>query len=90
MTLETTSKNMDGITDLVVVAPIKDGFIAAYENVTFATRLKIVAEALNRVPTHDRRNSNENRAGSRGEFPRNGSSVSRSAPLTLKARPNGR
>lgn len=44
-----SSKNMDGITDLVVVAPIKQGFIEAYENVTYATRLKIVAEALNRV-----------------------------------------
>lgn len=44
-----TSKNIDGITDLVVVAPIKQGFIQAYENVTFPTRLRIVAEALNRV-----------------------------------------
>lgn len=49
MARETTSKNMDGITDLVVIAPIKPGFIEAYENVTYATRLKIVAEALNRV-----------------------------------------
>lgn len=49
MTLEITSKNIDGITDLVVVAPIKEGFIAAYENVTYATRLRIVAEALNRI-----------------------------------------
>jgi hypothetical protein len=44
-----SSKNIDGITDLVVVAPIKQGFIKAYENVTYATRLRIVAEALNRV-----------------------------------------
>lgn len=44
-----SSKNIDGITDLVVVAPIRQGFIHAYENVTYATRLRIVAEALNRV-----------------------------------------
>ncbi len=49
MSLEITSKNIDGITDLVVVAPIKEGFIEAYENITFTTRLKLVAEALNRV-----------------------------------------
>ena len=49
MAREITSKNIDGITDLVVVAPIKEGFIEAYENVTYATRLKLVAEALNRV-----------------------------------------
>ena len=46
---EPTSKNIDGITDLVVVAPIKDGFINSYENITYATRLRLVAEALNRV-----------------------------------------
>ncbi|MEY4269718.1 MAG: hypothetical protein RLZZ58_934, partial [Pseudomonadota bacterium] len=44
-----SSKTIDGITDLVVVAPIREGFINAYENVTYATRLKLVAEALNRV-----------------------------------------
>lgn len=49
MAREITSKNMDGITDLVVVAPIREGFIDAYENVTYATRLQLVAEALNRV-----------------------------------------
>lgn len=46
---EIASKSIDGITDLVVVAPIRQGFIDAYENVTYATRLRIVAEALNRV-----------------------------------------
>ncbi len=49
MNHQVTSKNIDGITDLVVVAPIRPGFIEAYENVTHATRLEIVAEALNRV-----------------------------------------
>jgi hypothetical protein len=49
MAREITSKNIDGITDLVVVAPIREGFIEAYEKITYATRLKLVAEALNRV-----------------------------------------
>lgn len=49
MARETTSKSIDGIADLVVIAPIKEGFINAYENITYATRLRIVAEALNRV-----------------------------------------
>lgn len=47
--LEVTSKTIDGITDLVVIAPIKEGFIQAYENITYASRLKLVAEALNRI-----------------------------------------
>ena len=46
MAREVSSKSIDGIADLVVIAPIKEGFINAYENVTFATRLRIVAEAL--------------------------------------------
>lgn len=49
MAHEITSKNIEGITDLVVIAPIKDGFIHAYENITYATRLRIVAEALHRI-----------------------------------------
>lgn len=49
MQREATSKNIDGIADLVVVAPIKDGFIRAYENVTYDTRLRLVAEALHKV-----------------------------------------
>ena len=46
---EVTSKHFDGIADLVVVAPIKPGFIKAFEAITYGTRLKLVAEALNRV-----------------------------------------
>ena len=48
MTQAIASKNIDGIADLVIVAPIKKGFIEAYENITYATRLKVVAEALTR------------------------------------------
>ena len=49
MSADISSKTIDGITDLVVVAPIKEGFINAYENITYATRLRLVAEALNRI-----------------------------------------
>jgi len=48
-TRDVTSKNMAGISDLVVWAPIKEGFIDAFGNVTFASRLRIVAEALNKL-----------------------------------------
>lgn len=46
---DVTSKSIDGISDLVVWAPIKDGFIDAFSNVTYETRLRQVAEALHRV-----------------------------------------
>lgn len=46
---DTTSKDIDGISDLVVWAPIKDGFIDAFSNVTYETRLRVVAEALHNV-----------------------------------------
>ncbi|HEX8572892.1 MAG TPA: hypothetical protein VF759_09085 [Allosphingosinicella sp.] len=49
MTREVTSKHIGGIADLVVFAPIKEGFIDAYENVTYQTRLRLVAEALHGV-----------------------------------------
>jgi deferrochelatase/peroxidase EfeB len=46
---DTTSKHIDGITDLVVVAPIKDGFIKAFETISYASRLELAANALNKV-----------------------------------------
>lgn len=49
MTREVTSKHIEGIADLVVVAPIKEGFIDAYENITYQTRLRLVSEALHNV-----------------------------------------
>jgi hypothetical protein len=49
MAKEITSKNIGGITDLVVLAPIKNGFITAFENITYETRLKLTAEALHKV-----------------------------------------
>lgn len=49
MQYDISNKTIDGITDLVVWAPIKQGFIRAFENVTYESRLKIVAEALHKV-----------------------------------------
>jgi deferrochelatase/peroxidase EfeB len=46
---EVTSKVLDGVNDLVIMAPIRDGFINAYENMTYATRLRIMAQALNDI-----------------------------------------
>lgn len=46
---ETTSKTIGGISDLVVWAPIREGFINAFENITYETRLKLTAEALHDV-----------------------------------------
>ena len=51
---EATSKHIDGVTDLVVIAPIKPGFIHAFENITFETRLKLVAEALHKIRANAR------------------------------------
>ncbi|HEX4846604.1 MAG TPA: hypothetical protein VFV30_00545, partial [Novosphingobium sp.] len=46
---EVKSKILDGINDLVIMAPIREGFIDAYEPVTYATRLRIICEALNDI-----------------------------------------
>lgn len=46
---DVTSKNIGGISDLVVWAPIKEGFIDAFGNVTYASRLRLVTEALNKL-----------------------------------------
>ena len=49
-----SSKHLDGISDLVVAAPIKQGFINAFEHVTYETRLRIVMETLTRMRTASR------------------------------------
>jgi Dyp-type peroxidase family len=49
MAREVSSKILDGINDLVILAPIKDGFINAFDNITYATRLRIVSQALNDI-----------------------------------------
>jgi Dyp-type peroxidase family len=43
------SKSIDGTSDLVVWAPIRQGFIEAFENITFETRLKLTAEAFYKI-----------------------------------------
>jgi len=50
----TTSKSIDGITDLVVVAPIRRGVIDAFENLTYESRLSVVAEALHKIRVNAR------------------------------------
>ena len=57
MKSDITSKTIDGITDLVVWAPIKEGFIDAFENITYESRLRIVAEALHNVRQSAREHS---------------------------------
>ena len=47
MRREVTSKSIQGISDLVVRAPIKKGFISAFENVTYETRLRLATRAFN-------------------------------------------
>ena len=46
---DVTSKEIDGVSDLVVWAPIREGFIEAFNNVTYESRLRLVAEALHNV-----------------------------------------
>jgi Dyp-type peroxidase family len=49
MAKDFSSKSIEGITDLVVWAPLKQGFINAFENITYESRLKLTAEALHKV-----------------------------------------
>src|SRR3546814_4567805 len=51
MAREVTSKILDSINDLVIMAPIREGLISAYKPVTYATRLRVIGEALNGVRT---------------------------------------
>ncbi|GAO38097.1 hypothetical protein SCH01S_03_00720 [Sphingomonas changbaiensis NBRC 104936] len=46
MPREIASKHLNAISDLVVWAPLKSGFVDSLESVTYESRLKIVAEAL--------------------------------------------
>ena len=41
--------SIGGNTDLTVWAPIKEGFIDSFGNITYESRLRIVAEALNKL-----------------------------------------
>jgi len=46
MPREVASKHLNSISDLVVWAPLKPGFVDSLESVTYESRLKIVAKAL--------------------------------------------
>ncbi len=46
MALEVTSLTMEGAVDLIVAAPIKLGFIDAFETVTFESRLRLAGDAF--------------------------------------------
>lgn len=41
-----TSKHLDSISDLVVRAPIRPGFVNTLDSISYASRLKLVSEAL--------------------------------------------
>lgn len=41
-----TSKHLDSISDLVIRAPIRPGFVNTLDSISYASRLKLVAEAL--------------------------------------------
>lgn len=56
---EVASKTLDGINDIVIVAPIREGLIEAYEQVTYATRLRIISEALNDIRATAREYEND-------------------------------
>jgi Dyp-type peroxidase family len=46
MSRMTSSKHLEGISDLTLVAEIRQGFIPTFENVTYETRLRLVMRAL--------------------------------------------
>ena len=49
MERQKVSKSIDGTSDLVVWAPIRQGFIDAFENITFETRLSLTARAFDKM-----------------------------------------
>ena len=52
-----SSKHLEGVSDLTLVAPIKQGFIDAFESVTYETRLKAIMEALFKIRSTAREHS---------------------------------
>ena len=49
MERQKVSKSIDGTSDLVVWAPIRQGFVDAFENITFETRLSLTARAFDKM-----------------------------------------
>lgn len=44
-----SSKHLEGVSDLTLSAPIKQGFIHAFESVTYETRVRLLLKALSRI-----------------------------------------
>ena len=69
---QVTSKHLQGITDLTLVAPIKQGFVDSLDTWTYKTRLRFVMQALNtsRAVTRERLRRTNNFNPSRCSRPR--------------------
>ncbi len=52
-----SSKHIENVSDLTLTAPIKSGFIDAFESVTYETRLKMVMKALFKIRSTAREHS---------------------------------
>ena len=52
-----SSKHLEGVSDLTLSAPIKQGFIDAFEAVTYETRLRTIMDALFRIRATAREHS---------------------------------
>ncbi len=52
-----SSKHLEGVSDLTLSAPIKQGFIDAFETVTYETRLRTIMKALFRIRSTAREHS---------------------------------
>lgn len=44
-----SSKHLEGVSDLTLKAPIRKGFIDAFESVTYETRLRLIMKALSKI-----------------------------------------
>jgi Dyp-type peroxidase family len=52
-----SSKHLEGVSDLTLTAPIKRGFVDAFESITYETRLRIVMKALFKIRATAREHS---------------------------------
>ncbi|MBV9884282.1 MAG: Dyp-type peroxidase, partial [Sphingomonadaceae bacterium] len=52
-----SSKHLEGVSDLTLTAPIKQGFVDAFESITYETRLRFVMKALFKIRATAREHS---------------------------------
>jgi Dyp-type peroxidase family len=52
-----SSKHLEGVSDLTLSAPIRPGFIDAFESVTYETRLRLIMKALFKIRSTAREHS---------------------------------